>query len=341
MPTIKDVAREAKVSIATVSYVMNNKDANITAETRQQVLRAVERTGYTPNITARNLKANRTRLIGYAWHETPGGQVNSLLDRFTYCLAQAAESAGYHILTFTDRPHDPASVYNELIRTRRVDAFVLASTIVNDPRTRFLIDQKFPFVSFGRVAPDWDFNWVDTDGRLGVYDAVRYLIGLGHRRIAMIAWPEESLTGTFRLQGYLDGLADAGIAFRPDYLLRTEHNEQSGREAMAKLWQLEPSARPTAIVAISDLIAIGVMNEARARDIHLGSDLSVIGFDNTPLTQYLCPSLTTIEQPIVEITQMLTQIVEDVLRGPLETRQVLVPPRLIVRGSSGTPAHSA
>ena len=91
MPTIKDVAKEAGVSIATVSYVLNNKDTFVSKATRLQVLEAIERIGYTPNITARSLKASQTRLIGYAWHEVPYDQVNPVLDRFTYYLAQAAE----------------------------------------------------------------------------------------------------------------------------------------------------------------------------------------------------------------------------------------------------------
>src|SRR5215510_7425809 len=125
MPTIKDVAKAAGVSIATVSYVLNNKDSFVGKETRQQVLEAVERVGYRPNITARNLKSSQTRLIGYAWHEVPHDQVNPVLDRFTYHLAQAVEAAGYHLLTFTHPLHDPYPVYNEMIRTQRVDGFIL------------------------------------------------------------------------------------------------------------------------------------------------------------------------------------------------------------------------
>jgi LacI family transcriptional regulator len=164
MPTIKDVAREAGVSIATVSYVLNNKSAFFSEGTRQQVLEAVERIGYSPNVTARNLKASETRLIGYAWHEVPYGQVNSVLDHFTYALAQAAEAAGYHVLTFTHPLHDPIPVYEDLIKTQRVDGFVLAGTIAGDERIRYLMEQGFPFVSFGRSNPGWTFPWVDTEG---------------------------------------------------------------------------------------------------------------------------------------------------------------------------------
>lgn len=336
MPTIKDVAKEAGVSIATVSYVLNNKRTFFSEGTRQQVLEAVERIGYTPNVTARNLKASQTRLIGYAWHEVPFGQVNSVLDHFTYWLAQAAEAAGYHILTFTHPLYDAVPVYEDLIKSQRVDGFVLAGTIANDERIRYLMEADFPFVSFGRSNPDWDFPWVDTDGQRGVYEAVNYLIDLGHRRIAIAAWPEESISGSFRLAGYIEALQEAAMPLRPDFILRGIHSEQFGREALAYWHQLPEEERPTAVITISDLIAIGVMNEARQRGLVIGDTLSVIGFDDAPMGQYLTPALTTVRQPIGEIGQALVTMLEIILgkRTPVE-RAILTAPRLIVRESCG------
>lgn len=340
MPTIKDVAREAGVSIATVSYVLNKKDTFVSKETRRQVLETIERIGYTPNVTARNLKSSRTRLIGYAWHEVPYNQVNSVLDRFTYYLAQAAEAAGYHVLTFTHPTANPLPVYDDLIRTQRVDAFVLAGTVRDDGRIRFLRDAEFPFVSFGRSNPDWNFPWVDTDGRQGVREATDYLISLGHRRIGMAAWPEESISGSFRVQGYLDALAAAGISFRPEYLVRGEHSEQAGRDALAYWSTLPLDEQPTAIVAITDLVAIGIMNEAERRGLVIGHDLSVIGYDDVPMSQYLRPALTTVQQPILEIGQALVNLLENVLRqNPTPDGHILIPPRLIIRDSCGAPCR--
>jgi DNA-binding LacI/PurR family transcriptional regulator len=340
MPTIKDVAREAGVSIATVSYVLNNKEAGITENTRRQVLEAVKRVGYTPNVTARNLKANRSRLIGYAWHEVPLGQVNSVLDRFAYYLAQAAEAAGYHMMTFTHPADGPVQVYDDLIRTGRVDAFVLSDTNTDDSRIRFLIDQGFPFVSFGQANPDWDFCWVDTDGRTGVRRAVDYLIELGHRQIAMVSWPEYSLVGESRLAGYRDGLTTSGIPQHPTYIFRGEFKIETGIEAVRYWSRLPAGERPTAVVAVTDLIAIGVMNEAERQGMVVGHDLSVIGYDDVPLTQYLRPALTTIQQPIPEIGRKIIEMLEATLAGEsLEERNVLFAPKLIIRDSAGPPAH--
>lgn len=338
MPTIKDVAREAGVSIATVSYVLNNKTNSVSERTRQQVLEAIGRVGYTPNITARNLKASQTRLIGYAWHPDLGDQNNAVMDRFIYCLAHAAEMAGYHLLTFTHPNDTPTLVYDDLIRAGRVDAFVLSGTTIHDSRIAFLLKSGFPFVSFGRSNPEWDFPWVDTDGQRGVEEAVEYLVDLGHQRIAIAALPEESLSGNHRLAGYLEAMQRLGLNIHPEYVRRGKHSEPSGREIMARWLRLPKHERPTAVIAVTDIIAIGIMNEAEQNGLVIGRDLSVIGYDDTPLVQYLRPSLTTLHQPIEDIGHALIAMLERVLHDEPNERHMLLPPRLILRGSCGSPS---
>jgi DNA-binding LacI/PurR family transcriptional regulator len=181
---------------------------------------------------------------------------------------------------------------------------------------------------------------VDTDGTYGVRKAVDYLVRLGHRRIAMVAWPEESLSGNYRLMGYLEGLDAAGIALHPGYILRGEHSEQTGREALACWLKLPRDELPTAVVAISDLVAIGVMNAAEQHGLVVGRDLSVIGFDDAPMSQYLRPALTTLQQPIPEIGQAIVSMLEDVLakNEPTERHQLLKP-SLITRASCAPPVE--
>lgn len=341
MPTIKDVAREAGVSIATVSYVLNNKTAAISEDTKRVVWDAVQRIGYMPNVTARNLRSSQSRLIGYAWHEVQMDQVNTVLDKFTYWLARAAEAAGYHILTFTYPSNDPLPVYDELIRTGRVDGFVVGSTTLNDPRIKFLMEHDFPFVSWGRSNPEWDFLWVDTDGHFGMFSAVEHLIKLGHERIAIVAWPEESLSGSFRVAGYLDAMRAAGLPIPSEYIVRGAHSEQTGRDALHYWQSLPPEQRPTAIVTVSDLTAIGIMNEAEQHGLVIGRDLSLIGFDDAPMSQYLRPALTTLRQPIMETGRAVIQLLEDAInrevRSPHSPRHILLKPELMVRDSAGKP----
>ncbi|HYO88607.1 MAG TPA: LacI family DNA-binding transcriptional regulator [Candidatus Limnocylindrales bacterium] len=336
MPTIKDVAREAGVSIATVSYVLNHKTDAVSDETRRLVWEAVERIGYTPNITARNLQASKSRLIGYAWHEAPRDQVNSVLDRFTYFLAQSAEAAGYHILTFTYPSDDPLPVYEDLIRTGRVDGFVVSGTRLNDERIAALMQKGVPFVSFGRSTPSWPFTWVDTDGAAGLRIAVQHVAELGHTRIGFLGWPPPSLAGEHREAGFREGLIAAGLPLNEDLIWYGDNSEDTGRVVLRRWLALPAAKRPTAVLAVSDLMAIGLLNEADQHGVEIGRELSVVGFDDAPTSQYVRPPLTSLRQPIPDIAQAVISLLEARLNKTTRAPEHrLFVPRLIMRKSSG------
>jgi DNA-binding LacI/PurR family transcriptional regulator len=342
MPTIKDVAREAGVSIATVSYVLNNKLDAVSEETRQLVWEAVHRIGYTPNVTARNLRSSQSRLIGYAWHETPHEQVNPVLDQFMYSLAHFAENAGYHILTFTFAQNDPIPVYDELIRSGRVDAFVISGTVMHDKRIEYLMKGTTPFVSFGRSNPEWQFDWVDTDGTAGTRRAMDYLFTLGHRRIAFAGWDDASLAGKHRLQGYLDAMQAIHTPVHEGYVFHGTQSEQTGIDALTRFNSLPADIRPTAVMCVSDLVAIGVKNEAERLGMEIGRDISIIGFDDAPMLQYLRPPMTTLRQPLRDIARTLIEMLESKLGDTASARKRvprtrLLAPELIVRESCGRP----
>jgi DNA-binding LacI/PurR family transcriptional regulator len=334
--TIREVARRAGVSIATVSYVLN-ESAPISEETRARVLAAAAELGYRPSALARSLRARQSHTIGYSWHHVPRDHWHPILDPFLYSMAQAAEAEGYHILTFAQPTDgDLWLPYRELMLTGRVDGFILSETNRDDPRVRYLRDHDFPFVAFGRANEEWDFPYVDVDNAAGTRMAVEHLVELGHRRIAVIAWPEDSLTGSYRLQGYLEGMAAVGLPVDPAWIVRTEHSEAAGRQAMRALMALPPDHRPTAVVTMSDLMAIGAMNALYEACLQPGRDVSVVGFDDVPMAQYLRPPLTTVRQPIAEVGAKVVEMLLRLIRGePLPERRVLLPPRLIVRESSG------
>lgn len=338
MPTIKDVAREAGVSIATVSYVLNNRHDMVGEQTRQHVLDIAAQLGYRPNIVARNLQASRTSLIGYAWHTHPSDHPHSVMDQFIYHLAQAAESHNYHLLTFTHPHDDPIGVYADLIKSGRVDGFALAETTHNDPRIAYLIEQKFPFVSFGRTNPDWDFHWLDTDGRAGMRLATDYLISLGHQRIAFLGWPVDSLSGNDRLTGYIEALQAGGLAVREDYILHNDY-AQNSIERIFTYWQSLPMVdRPTAIVAISDHIAATAMRTAERFGLRIGENLSLIGFDDAPFVRYLRPELTTVRQQFALTTSLLMSRLDALIQGQVPQHKTeLIEPELVIRESTAPP----
>lgn len=330
---IKDVARAADVSIATVSYVLNNS-APVSSDTRERVLDAIRRLGYRPNSTARNLKASETRLIGYAWHNVQQGQMKPILDRFIYQMARAAESFGYHVLTFTLSPGDPAAAYDELIRTSRVDGFVVAETDYHGPIQR-LTDLGFPFVVFGRTGPESDFLYADVDVYSGIRMAVEHLLALGHRRIGCIGWPKGSHNGDTRIAGYVHTLRAGEIEPRADWIVRVQNTIGDGFAGAKALLSLPEDERPTAIVSLSDIMATGALQYIEAVGLRAGFDVAITGFDDDPMSAFLRPPLTTLHQPIDEIAVRVAEMLVASIAGqPIPDQHVLFQPTLLIRPSS-------
>lgn len=338
MPTIKDVAKEAGVSIATVSYVLNGRKEMVGEKTRQHVLQVARELGYRANVTARNLQSSRTNLIGYAWHINPLDQPTSVMDQFIYTLAQSAEAAGYHLLTFTYKSEDPVAVYDELIRSGRVDGFVLADTVEDDPRVNFLLEQNIPFVSFGRANRASEFNWVDTDGQAGMAQATDHLLSLGHQRIAFLGWPHDSLSGNYRLDGYLTAMRAAGLDVPEHFVIHNEYAEDSLNRAFENWHRLPYDERPTAVIAVSDFVAVNAMRTVQEYGYRIGQTMSIVGFDDAPFVRYLQPSLTTLSQPFPYISDLLVETLDLLIKEKQPERlQTLVLPELVIRESSGPP----
>jgi DNA-binding LacI/PurR family transcriptional regulator len=333
--TIRDVARRAGVSTATVSYVLNDSRP-VSHETRQRVLAVVQELGYRPSVIARGLQAGESRIIGYSWQPAPANQFNPILEKFIHAVAEATAQHGYHVLTFPyPEPYDEVEVYREMVESGRVDGFVLPNTRFNDQRIRYLMEVGFPFVAFGRSNPEWDFPWVDVDGADGVEQAMDHLLALGHRRIACVTWCETDVVGQHRVAGYLSAMARAGLPLDPEWVVRMENDYYRAYCATQALLQLPPDRRPTAVVAVSDLMAIGVMNAAADAGLTVGRDLSVVGFDDAPVAGYLRPPLTSLRQPIREVGETAVRMLVDLVRGEeLSSYQVLLKPCLVVRDST-------
>lgn len=336
MVAIKDVAKRAGVSTATVSYVLNNRES-ISQATRERVLRAAAELGYRPSVIARGLQDGRSRMLGYSWTPVPEGQYNPILDRFLQSMAEAATRHGYHVLALpAPTVTNEIEVYRELVRTNRVDGLILSATNLDDPRIRYLLDEGFPFVAFGRSNPAWDFPWIDVDGTAGVRRAVEHLLALGHRRIACLTWPASSLTGQHRLAGYLQAMREAGLPAEGEPVVREVENDYASAYSAARgLLAAEGDGRPTAIVCVSDLIALGVLNAASDAGLQVGRDLAIAGFDDSPIATYARPPLTSIRQPVAEVAERAVRMLLALIGGePVEERHVLLEPTLVIRAST-------
>lgn len=334
MVTIKDVAKLAGVSTATVSYVINNS-RRVSPETRRRVLEAIAKLDYRPNVIARSLQGRRTDTIGFVI----SSQVRRLSDPFYLELisgiADEAANQGFHIL-FSICPAETweeLELYRELVKTGRVDGLIVPDTRRDDPRLAFLLEEDFPFVTFGRSDKEQDFPYVDVDGFAGVYLGVEHLINTGRRRIGFIGMPPEIVCAQHRLEGYKAALKDHGLPFAPELVVEGDLTQQGGYRAMQQLLALQTP--PDAVLVCSDLMAFGAINALRKQGFKVGKDVAVVGFDDIPMAAHFNPPLTTIHQPIYEIGSRLVKMLTAILNGDeLQERQVILEPSLVVRQSS-------
>jgi DNA-binding LacI/PurR family transcriptional regulator len=327
--TILDVAELAGVSRQTVSNVLNAPE-RVRPETQERVRLAIDELGYHPSRSARNLRARSTKLLAYRVAPARSGALNVVLDRFLHALTDTARDRGYQILLFTSPAGQPElSAYEDLLRTKTVDGFVLSESNYRDPRVEYLFSRGAPFSVFGRCGLDVPHRWVDVDNAAGTRQAVEHLLSAGRRRIAFLGWPEGSVTGDARARGYREALEAAGIEPAETLDHRGSDDLATGRAA-AERW-LELDTPPDGVVAASDLLAIGVLQVATEQGLQVGRDLRVTGFDDTPTAAALTPPLTSVRQPIEEVAaHIIRQLIESI-GGEAVREGALLAPRLIVR----------
>lgn len=329
MPSIKEVARAAGVSVTTVSFVLNNK-GNISDETRQRVLNVIADLDYTPSAHARNLRDNQARVVGYAWDKNRD-RFNPVLDNFLYEMLRLCEQAGRNLLLFSNDAEIGLEPYRSLIDSRRVDGFILSHTRQNDPRFEYLYNAHIPFAAFGRSNSPIDelVAWVDVDGSAGTAATTQHLMEQGHERIAFIGWPVGSVSGDRRHAGYVTTTQQAGLPQPETYVVRATNDSASGYQAAQTLLSLPTP--PTAIVCVSDVIALGVLRYM----MESGCRVAVTGFDDTPIAEFSYPALTSVRQPIAQVAELLVEM----LFLQLDDRDFIAPhhllkPELVVRASS-------
>ncbi|NUT50709.1 MAG: substrate-binding domain-containing protein [Saccharothrix sp.] len=312
----------AGVSRQTVSNVLNAPD-RVDPGTRQRVRTAIEELGYRPNRNARNLAARRAGLIGYC--VPVADPPNSFMDRFLRLLTAEVERSGRHVLLFSGTGPD---VYADLVAQRAVDGFVLADTVDQDHRHRWLADRQVPFVSFGRTRHgDQPGPWVDLDGAAVCHRLVDRLHDLGRSRIAFVGRHGGTAQDRDRLSGWRAGCT--ALDLPSDRLaLADADTVEAGGAAMRNL--LDSEVPPDAVIAVSDPLAVGVHREVRRQGLRPGADVAVTGFDDSPLASVVDGGLTSVRQPV----ERFARTVVDLLDSANGDRGVLLPGEIISRGSA-------
>lgn len=334
--TIYDVAKKAGVGIGTVSRVLNN-NPKVSQMTRQRVLAAMQALHYTPNPFARGLSTGRALSLAVI---APFFTRASSVERLRGVEAMIAETEYDLIVYNVETPTKRDYHFRQLTqRTGAIDGFLIISFAPTDQDAERFRDSNVPLVLVDTSHPV--LSHVMTDDMTGGYLAARHLVELGHRRIAFLGdhYPNPfNFTSSYkRYLGYRKALGEAGLEARPEYTVTGEFGRDEAREMAYTLLDLaEP---PTAIVAASDTQAIGVLEAARDLDVQVPEELSVVGYDDIEIAEYL--RLTTIHQPLFESGWRGAQLLFYRIRKGAQVEPVResLPVTLIVRETTAPPGR--
>jgi DNA-binding LacI/PurR family transcriptional regulator len=326
-PTSWDVARLAGVSRSTVSFVLNNTPGiKISEETRRRVLEAVKILDYKPNAIARSLAKQKTEAIAFFVLDI----ANPVFPNMARGIEDVARHNGYTLLLCnTDGKSLRELRYMNLMLERRVDG-VIVGALSNEEVSRLARKKNMPLVILEHPRlPEHDV--VYADNIQGSYEAVKYLIELGHTRIAHITINPESIIVRERIEGYKKALEDAKIPF-DENLLKIFYDQVNEETAINELFSL-PNP-PTAIFAFSDFMAIQIMKILIKRGIRIPQDISIVGFDDT-LANLTIPELTTVSQPFYEMGVKAAEVLIERLKNPdLPIQHIKLPTKLVIRDST-------
>lgn len=327
-PRIFEVARSAGVSISTVSRVSNGT-APVGPRTAARVRAAMERLGYSPHALARGLAARRSHTLGLLITDI----LTPYFPDIVRGAQEAAEAAGYVVLLGDASVHTASEdLLVKRLLERRVDGLIVASSRTTDEYARQLRSEDVPVVCINGPLGQFP-HAVQIDQRQGARLAVDHLAELGHRRIAHITGPTGVPTRAERLAAFRAALRDRGIAYDPSLVATNVSTIDQSRSATAQLLALADP--PTAIFTYNDRLAVGSYQAIRAAGLVIGRDVSVVGFDDIPMTEWLDPPLTSVRQPRRDMGRTAVDILLTALRGEAAPDLVVVQPTLVVRGSTG------
>jgi LacI family transcriptional regulator len=334
--TIKDVARVSGCSIKTVSRVIN-AEPHVTDETRARVLAAVRSTGYAPNLAARRLAQQKSFAMCILVYPGFSQPASALL---THLLDLAYEE-NYDLLLQTYFPTFPKSRQKlaDLTGGRRFDGFISTPPCDADGFVADLLaTYKVPLVQINPLSREVAGCSVSGDDVLGASLATRHLLTLGHRRVACLMGPRNLRSSFDRLAGFHKTMAAAGLPADPQWVKDSEFTFDGGYTAAQQLLALAPADRPTAIYAASDEAAMGVLFAAHELHVRVPEQLSIVGHDDLPISRSIWPGLTTIHQPAEEMLEQALHLLIGLLKAdPALVTHLVLPPRLIVRGSTAFP----
>ena len=330
LPSIKEVARKAGVSIATVSRVVTNS-ATVEKDTKDRVLKAIQELNYVPNLLARGLKERKGGFVGLVLAEISHEFFSSVINH----VEDSISRFGFTLILANTKgliPDTETRIVHKLLG-RKIDGLILLSPFVNEQMFHTLRDSTVPLVLFDCYQDSEDSCRVLLDdygaGRL----AGEHLASLGHRNCFCITGPWNQFVSQQRLKGFLDALADQSITLEGRHIFKGDFEFASGRAAARAI--IQNKLPVTAIWAQNDLMAIGAMSELQRRGVRVPDQISVVGMDNLVQSEFCTPRLTTVNQPIKEMATRAVELLLEIRDGKTDGRQLVVfKPELVVRDST-------
>ena len=331
--SIREVARLAQVSPATVSRVLNGAE-QVGEEYRRRVLDAVARTEYRPNRLARNLRRQRAEMIGIVVSDIE----NPHFSEAVRVVEDAAYRAGYRVLLCnTDETPDKQRAYLEMLADERVVAAIVSPADAACTGVEALLALEIPVVAFDREIDDPRADAVVCDNVAGARRATEHLVWLGHERIAFLGGNPGVETGAERLEGYTAAMRAAGLV---PFAMAGGFRAEPAQAAVADLLAL-PNP-PTALVVANNLMTLGALRAARASGVRVPSDLALVSFDDPSWAELIDPPLTTLAQPVRSMADAAMQLaLERVVGERGEPRRIVLPLELRVRASCGVRRQAA
>jgi LacI family transcriptional regulator len=335
MPTVLDVAKRAGVAPITVSRVINNS-GYISLATRERVEVAVKELGYVPNTIARGLRSKRTHTLALV--------VTDITNPFFTLMARGVEdvagNSNYTVVYCnTDESEDKEEKYVNILAQKQVDGVLLVPACGNARTIKFLELNGIHVVVLDRRISGVETDFVRSDSENGAKRLVQLLIGLGHKRIAIISGPKDVSTAVDRVLGYQQGLKEAGLA-ENELVYYGAFNQQSGYELTKQAMGQSP--RPTAIFGANNFIMIGILKALGELQLNVPNDVSVVGFDDFPESMLVKPFFTAATQPAYDMGRLATDLLLKRISGELSDgyQELILPTDIIVRESSGSTRSS-
>jgi LacI family transcriptional regulator len=331
-PTIKDIAREAGVSIATVSRTLNEEDG-VGPATRERILAISRRLNYFPNLQARGLVAQKPHALGiviprtseFAFSNPYYGEILKGIEKKT------RESGQFLVFSFSGEES-----YARMVQHGLASGVIVLSNRMDDPRVDEACKMGVPLVLIPGNPRLPRIPSVDVDDLNGTLQAVDHLAGLGHRRIAFLNGPADSKYSMERSLGFRRGLKKNGLPFNREGVVESDFTQQGGYEGMKMFLSRTPP--PTAVIVINDFSAMGALRAAKERGYRVPEDISLVGFGDVPFSSLTDPPLTTVQEPFQEMGLEAAGMLLKIVQGKrLSSRHPVLPVELVVRESTASP----